>query len=103
MTETMNNNEENKAEDVSRGIELLSTLNPATVVAVYGRDGEPAEQLVTDFENVIVLGKNFNFQVMKCFLIQICSIDANGVANPVVHVDMAPPKIIKITFVESNN
>ncbi|EFX71825.1 hypothetical protein DAPPUDRAFT_255265 [Daphnia pulex] len=63
-------NKEDKAEDVSREIEFLSTLNPATLVAVYGRDGVPAEQLVTDFENVIVL-------------------DADGVANTVVHVDVA--------------
>ncbi len=83
---------------------MLSTLNPATVVAVYGRDGEPAEQLVTDFENVIVLGKNLLFSNNEMFLlIQICSIDTDSVANPVVHVDVAPPKIIKISFVEFNN
>lgn len=30
---------------MSREIELLSTVNPVTTVAVYDRDGEPAEQL----------------------------------------------------------
>lgn len=31
----------------------------------------------------------YYFQIMKCFLIQIGSIDADGVANTVVHVDVA--------------